>query len=280
MPSREYKGDPIDGGYQHISERAERTEVPQDNAHDGQEESTLLSDLDATPLQKDIIEVAMVMPSASYTDIHQACQDRGINTAYQTVRETVQDYLPTKNKETNPSATDEPKPWRDEGRLRELYVEQEMTMTEVGDELGCSHKTIENWLKKHGIPKRPKGTPELKDPDWLRQKYHTEGLTLCEIADELELADHTPVLRGMQNHGIERRDSGYLKNTSPNRNKVPRKRIKIREIAAEMDEPTTGAVYERLKVEEYDVAYEYVSTVLNGHYDKQDGIAEQGEGND
>lgn len=46
----------------------------------------------------------------------------------------------------------EEKPWRDEDRLRELYIDKGMSSTEVAEELGCSQATIPRWLKRYDIP--------------------------------------------------------------------------------------------------------------------------------
>ncbi|MDL0127054.1 HNH endonuclease [Halobacterium salinarum] len=45
-------------------------------------------------------------------------------------------------------------PWRDEDTLRELYVEREMTMEEISDELGVSIDGVHRWLTKYDIPTR------------------------------------------------------------------------------------------------------------------------------
>lgn len=46
------------------------------------------------------------------------------------------------------------RPWRRKNTLNELYVEREMSLTEVGDELGCTATTVSNWLKKYDLPVR------------------------------------------------------------------------------------------------------------------------------
>jgi len=47
------------------------------------------------------------------------------------------------------------KPWRDEAALRELYHEQEMSTREIADHFGCCKYTVQNWMDKLGVPKRP-----------------------------------------------------------------------------------------------------------------------------
>lgn len=45
-------------------------------------------------------------------------------------------------------------PWRNENRLREMYFENKMSMPDIADELGCSFKTIYNWMEHFGIERR------------------------------------------------------------------------------------------------------------------------------
>lgn len=48
---------------------------------------------------------------------------------------------------------------------------------------------------------------DYTDPEWLRQKYHGEGMSLGEVAAEAGCSDAT-VRRHMVEHGIERRSGG------------------------------------------------------------------------
>lgn len=45
-----------------------------------------------------------------------------------------------------------------EDLLRELYVERELTVEEVGAELGISMGAVSRWLALMGIPARHRGT--------------------------------------------------------------------------------------------------------------------------
>lgn len=45
--------------------------------------------------------------------------------------------------------------WRDPHTLHNLYIEEGMTLTEVGDELGCSGPTVHSWMVEHEIGRRP-----------------------------------------------------------------------------------------------------------------------------
>lgn len=45
-------------------------------------------------------------------------------------------------------------PWRHEGLMRRLYVEEKMSQTEIADRLGCAPSTVVNWLDEHDIETR------------------------------------------------------------------------------------------------------------------------------
>ena len=103
--------------------------------------------------------------------------------------------------------SDEPK-YRDEEWLREQYVGQRRTTTDIAGGLGCGAKTVQRWLKKHGIETR-KGGPQcpderLKDADWLREQYVERERTIYDIADGLGCGAKT-VQRWLKRHGIETR---------------------------------------------------------------------------
>lgn len=48
--------------------------------------------------------------------------------------------------------------WRDYDTLRELYVDKDLTMKEVGDILGVSEHTIRKWVRKHKLGKGISGS--------------------------------------------------------------------------------------------------------------------------
>jgi len=44
--------------------------------------------------------------------------------------------------------------YRDADRLRELYWDEGMSLSEVADTLSCSTSSIRKWMKHHDIPRR------------------------------------------------------------------------------------------------------------------------------
>lgn len=101
-------------------------------------------------------------------------------------------------------------PWHDEGTLRELYVERELSVEDVATELGCDYQTVEKWVHHHGIETRPRNpaTPDvLRDRGELRKLYHEEGMSTYGIANESDCAPST-VHDWLDAHDIQTRDVG------------------------------------------------------------------------
>lgn len=48
----------------------------------------------------------------------------------------------------------EERPWRDEQRLRRMYVDERMSMREISRKLDCSKRTVQVWLDKFNIETR------------------------------------------------------------------------------------------------------------------------------
>lgn len=95
------------------------------------------------------------------------------------------------------------KPYQDEGLLRELYIEEELSTREIADRLDTSNPTISRYLRKYGIETRTPDTDteRLSDRRWMEQKYVEEELPQHEIA---ELCDTTQgnVSLWLDKHGI------------------------------------------------------------------------------
>jgi transposase-like protein len=94
------------------------------------------------------------------------------------------------------------KPYHDEDWLRELYIDQNLTLQEISDRVGCSKDTIWRWKNKHGLQK------PWKDEDKLRQKYVNEELSMREIAEEWGCNAQT-IKNRLDDFGIETRSTGF-----------------------------------------------------------------------
>lgn len=60
----------------------------------------------------------------------------------------------------------ETRPWQDEKTLRQLYIEREMSVEDIADELGCTRWTVSAWLGHHGIETRHGPTKQAKSLSW------------------------------------------------------------------------------------------------------------------
>ena len=85
-------------------------------------------------------------------------------------------------------------PWRDEDTLRELYIEKDLTVHQVGDRLGCSGRTISEWLRRkdietrgwseaarHGLSRKPAQLETLRDgyEQWANE--HNDAKYRCRV---------------------------------------------------------------------------------------------------
>lgn len=101
------------------------------------------------------------------------------------------------------------RPWTDPDTLRSLYLEQSHSADDVADALQCSKKTILKWLDRHGIPTRPSKHDMdngWRDPDLMHELYIEKGISIREIARELDCEPPT-IHRWLHNHGIETRQA-------------------------------------------------------------------------
>ena len=104
-------------------------------------------------------------------------------------------------------------PWRDEDTLRQKYCVEEKSLSQIADELDCSHKTVKNWLDKFGIETRPApGSKEraYHDEELLSELYVDEGLSTLEISRKLGCSKYS-VQKWMKRYGIETRKSNQEK---------------------------------------------------------------------
>lgn len=99
-------------------------------------------------------------------------------------------------------------PWEDKENLKRLYVDEQMSINEIADKWDCGSTTIEQWLDRHDIPTRDfGGRPDdapYKDEETLRELYSEKGLSMREIAEELD-SPMTAVRYHIYEHGIEKK---------------------------------------------------------------------------
>lgn len=61
-------------------------------------------------------------------------------------------------------------PWRDPDILSELYCDQELSLRETADRLGCHHETVRAWLHRHEIETRSPPTQKPYASVWQNSR--------------------------------------------------------------------------------------------------------------
>jgi len=108
-----------------------------------------------------------------------------------------------KNEKAPPAGAGD-KPWQDEEKLRELYVGRGLPASEIADRLGCSGKTVRNWLSRLGVER----DVPWQDEQTLRELYIEEGHAQHEIATELG-CDQGTVSKWLKEFNIPIRSQGH-----------------------------------------------------------------------
>lgn len=99
--------------------------------------------------------------------------------------------------------------WQDESRLRQMYVEREMSTYDIAEEMECSRVTVSNWLSKFGIDIRGRQPDScaLEDESLSRELYVEQGRSLSGVTEEVGTTVWK-VRYWLDRHGIETREPG------------------------------------------------------------------------
>lgn len=98
------------------------------------------------------------------------------------------------------------RPWEDENKLRELYIEEGYTTQEIGDYFDVAQPIIYRALAASNIETRPPKRdryntyPELENHEWLRGEYEA-GRSVANIADEVGCGE-TTIRKELQLAGV------------------------------------------------------------------------------
>jgi len=102
--------------------------------------------------------------------------------------------------------------YKDEGKLKEWYEEQQLTLEEIAERCGCSDSTVKYWMDKYGIERRsnkeshtPTDAP-YQDRDRLKELYHVKNLTAGEIAEKMGVSQAT-ISRWLDRKNVETKTS-------------------------------------------------------------------------
>lgn len=105
--------------------------------------------------------------------------------------------------------------------LRQKYVEECFSTSEIAKQIGCSKDGVRVALLRFNLKLRSAGQTnrikskrngfrskykELNDKEWLREKYIEEGFSLQDIAEFVGAKNHNSVRQAALFHGIEVRN--------------------------------------------------------------------------
>jgi len=92
--------------------------------------------------------------------------------------------------------------------LRRLYEVEGYTLRQIAEHFGVSFQAVHHRLMRMGVPMRPRSIQRQSlERDHLYASYVTDGLTLAEVAAELDTNIYF-VRRELIRHGIPRRRTG------------------------------------------------------------------------
>ena len=96
----------------------------------------------------------------------------------------------------------------DDDEIRKLYIEEEISIVQIGEKLGASDRIISYRLKKQGIKLRSKGKrrDDLDDEE-IKKLYIKEGLSIYQIGEKLGASDRT-ISNRLKKQGIKLRSKG------------------------------------------------------------------------
>lgn len=91
-----------------------------------------------------------------------------------------------------------------EDSLRKLYCEEDLTMKEVGDELGYSKQQVHYWMEEHDIKRRSRPLEVKIDEETLREYYVEKEWSQKMIGEKFDCSRGT-IRRRIERFGIEKR---------------------------------------------------------------------------
>lgn len=112
-----------------------------------------------------------------------------------------------------PATLPSTKPTPPRNILRDLYVDQALTLADIAVRFGVPHATVRRWLDKNGIERRPRAYTINAEPgheldhEMIRDLYVNEEWTAAEIGRDVGVTKKI-ILDHLHRHGVPLRPSG------------------------------------------------------------------------
>lgn len=177
----------------------------------------------------------------------------GLGCGSSTIRYWIQKFDIGTRSPNETKTTEQTRKLRDKSWVREQYIENRRTASDIGNQLNVSENAVLQWLQRHNIPRRSNAASQhkasvvkkLKDKAWLREQYVQNRQSTTEIAYELDISS-TTVTKWLRTHDIQIRDS-VLTEAALNRlrddewmyRRYVKERASTTEIASQLDCSTT-----------------------------------------
>jgi len=91
--------------------------------------------------------------------------------------------------------------------LKKYFCEENKTLTEIGNLMGCYRNAVAREVKENNL------TRWYEDPLWLKQKHHVEKITLTEMA-KLAHCSHESIRTNLRKNNLETLDEVKYKSVT------------------------------------------------------------------
>ena len=91
-------------------------------------------------------------------------------------------------------------------QLKDLYLKQKLSLSQIGKKFNCDSTNILYWLKKFDIPRRPAYLRKVDIPkDILYDLYMNKRLSSLQIANQLKSVSDRTIRKKLKKFGIKTR---------------------------------------------------------------------------
>ena len=90
--------------------------------------------------------------------------------------------------------------------LEKLYVQEQLSLNQIGTKVGCRNTNVLYWLRKFGIKRRPAYRKKIEIPKQvLEELYWKRNLSTTEIAKKFGIKNDRTIRKKLEKYGILRK---------------------------------------------------------------------------